>query len=48
MKEQLNILMKEFIKECDEIGKSRWPRDYIQPTFQNFIYWLDNKTWYMK
>jgi hypothetical protein len=48
MKEKLNILMKEFIKDCDEIGKARRPNERINPTFQNFIYWLDNNTWWMK
>jgi len=45
MKEQFNILMKEFIKECADIGKERWPSKEIEPTFKNFIYWLDNRTW---
>ena len=47
-KEELNELMKAFIEDCKDIGEKRYPRDDIQPTFNNFINWLDGRTWDMR
>ena len=49
MKKQLNELMKEFIHDC-KIGSADCEgRGYTwEPSFENFVLWLDGQTWDMK
>ena len=47
MKDKLNKLMEEFVKDCQSNGEERYPRQNIEPSFKNFIAWLDDRTWEM-
>ena len=47
-KEEMLNLMKEFESDCKEINEERYTRRSVEPSFKNFQYWLNKKTWLMK
>lgn len=49
MKEQMNELMQEFLKDCKDGSANREGFRYTwTPSFDNFIKWLDGRTWDME
>lgn len=49
LKEELKDLVNEFVSYCKLLDNERYRScDEIKLSFENFMLWLNENTWYMK